>query len=163
MSKLRHILRLHAHRKGTKEISKQTGVARNTVKKYIAKYKELDCSLSEINALDDFALNELFGKSTLKVPTESDRYKKLKSLFPYIDKELKKTGVTLEMMWYEYIVIHPDGYRRSQFGNLYRQWVKRSNPTMHIQHKAGDKMYVDYAGAKLNIVERYVAIFFDRL
>lgn len=153
ISKLRHILRLHAHRKGTKEISKQTGVARNTVKKYIAKYKELGCSINEINALDDFALNELFGKSTLKVPTESDRYKKLKSLFPYIDKELKKTGVTLEMMWYEYIVIHPDGYRRSQFGNLYRQWVKRSNPTMHIQHKAGDKMYVDYAGAKLNIVE----------
>ncbi len=66
MSKLRHILRLHAHRKGTKEISKQTGVARNTVKKYIAKYKELGCSINEINALDDFALNELFGKSTLK-------------------------------------------------------------------------------------------------
>lgn len=45
MSKLRHILRLHAQRKGTNEISKQTGVARNTVKKYIAKYK---CKLPNI-------------------------------------------------------------------------------------------------------------------
>lgn len=153
MSKLRQILRLYTQKKGTKFISKQTGIARNTVKKYISKFNELGCSIIEINSLDDFALNELFGKSTLKIPTETERYRKLKSLFPYIDKEMKKTGVTLEMMWYEYIILHPDGYRRSQFGNLYRQWLKRSNPTMHIQHKAGDKMYVDYAGSKLTIIE----------
>jgi len=153
MSKIRQLLRLYTQKKGTKEISKQTGIARNTVKKYIAKYKELKSSIAEINKLDDFALNELFGKSTLKVPEDPQRYKQLKLLFPYIDKELKKTGVTLEMLWYEYSNIHPDGYRRSQFGHLYRQWVKRSNPSMHIHHKAGDKMYVDYAGAKLQVVE----------
>lgn len=152
MSKLRQILRLHAQGKGTKEIGTLTGIARNTVKKYIAKYKELNSSISEINKLDDFGLNELFGKSVLMVPEETERYRQLKVLFPYIEKELKKTGVTLEMLWYEYFNLHPDGYRRSQFGHLYRQWVKRSNPSMLIHHKAGDKMYVDYAGAKLQII-----------
>jgi transposase len=153
MSKLRQILRLYTQKKGTKEISKQTGIARNTVKKYIAKYNDLKCSIAEIEKLDDFGLNELFGKSIFKIPEDPDRYKQLKSLFPYIDKELKKTGVTLEMLWYEYYNIHPDGYKRSQFGHLYRQWVKRSNPSMHIHHKAGDKMYVDYAGAKLQVID----------
>lgn len=153
MSKIRQILRLYTQKKGTKFISKQTGVARNTIKKYIARHNELNLSISEMDKLDDFGLNELFGKPTIKEPEDPERYKQLKLLFPYIEKELKKTGVTLEMMWYEYYNLYPGGYRRSQFGHLYRQWIKRSIPSMHIQHKAGDKMYVDYAGAKLNVVD----------
>lgn len=153
MSKIRQILRLYTHRKGTKYISSQTGIARNTVKKYISKFKELQVSISEIDDLDDFGLNELFGKSTLKVPEESYRYKQLKSLFPYIEREIKKPGVTMDMLWIEYYNRHLNGYRRSQFGHLYRQWLKRSNPSMHIHHKAGDKMYVDYAGSKLHVTD----------
>ncbi len=153
MSKIRQILRLYTHKKGTKFISKQTGVARNTVKKYIIKFNELKISMSEIDGLDDYGLNELFGKSTLKIPEESYKYKQLKNHFPYVEKELKKPGVTLEMLWFEYVNLYPEGYRRSQFGHLYRQWIKRSNPSMHIHHKAGNKMYVDYAGSKLKIVD----------
>lgn len=153
MSKIRQILRLYTHKKGTKHISRHTGIARNTVKKYINKFVQLKVSFEEINELDDFKLNALFGKQTLPEPVVSDRYKKLLSFFPYLDKEMKKTGVTLDLMWQEYLKLNPDGYRHSQFGHHYRVWLKRSNPSMHIQYKAGDKMLVDYAGAKLSIVD----------
>jgi transposase len=57
------------------------------------------------------------------------------------------------MLWQEYLILNPDGYLHSQFGHHYRIWLKRSNPSMHIQYKAGDKMLVDYAGSKLSIVD----------
>ena len=155
MSKIRQILRLYAHRKGTKHISSQTGIARNTVKKYITKFIKLKVSFEEINELDDFKLNELFGKPSLPEPTISIRHKKILSFFPYMDRELKKTGVTQSMMWREYLQLYPDGFLRAQFSHLYRAWLKRSNPSMHIQYKAGDKMLVDYAGAKLSIVNSF--------
>jgi transposase len=152
MSKIRQILRLYTNRKGTKHISTQTGIARNTVKKYISKFIKLKISFEEINEMDDFKLNELFGKQSTPEPPVSYRYKKVLSFFPYMDKEMKKTGVTQAMMWQEYIELHPEGYLLSQFNHHYRGWLKRSNPSMHIQYKAGDKMLVDYAGAKLPIV-----------
>ncbi|WP_016991251.1 transposase [Flavobacterium sp. ACAM 123] len=55
-------------------------------------------------------------------------------------------------MWEQYITINPDGYRSSQFTHHYKVWSKRVNPVMYINHKAGDKMYVNYAGKTLSIV-----------
>ena len=57
-------------------------------------------------------------------------------------------------MWDEYILLNPDGYRSSQFCYHYKIWGKRVNPVMHMNHKAGDKMYVDYAGKTLSIVDK---------
>jgi len=153
MNKIKQILRLYTQHKGTKYISLQTGIARNTVKKYISKFNKLKIEFELIEALDEAALNELFGKQTLPEPIVSDRYKKLLSFFPYMDREMKKTGVTQAMLWQEYLILNPDGYLHSQFGHHYRIWLKRSNPSMHIQYKAGDKMLVDYAGSKLSIVD----------
>lgn len=123
MSKIRQILRLYTGRKGTKYISIQTGIARNTVKKYISKFIKLKISFEEINEMDDFKLNELFGKQTTPEPHVSYRYKIILSFFPYMDKEMKKTGVTQAMMWQEYIELHPDGYLLSQFNHHYRGWL----------------------------------------
>lgn len=73
--------------------------------------------------------------------------------FPDIDKALKKKGNTLYRLWQEYLKEHPDGFKHTQFNKYYRQWSARTNSTMHIEHKVGDKMYVDYAGEKLQIVD----------
>jgi transposase len=74
-------------------------------------------------------------------------------MFPEIEKALKKKENTREKIWQGYILKHPDGYRLSQFKEYYRRWYMAKNPVMHIEHKAGDKMYVDYAGEKLSIVD----------
>lgn len=154
MNKIRQIIRLYTHAKGKKFISRHTGVARNTVKKYIDVFKELRKTAEEINEMSDQQLNELFGKA----PESKDpnkRYEILRAFFPYVDKELRKTGVTREKLWKEYLEKYPDGYRYTRFCIYYTAWQKRVNPAMHMVHKAGDKMYVDFAGEKLQIVDPY--------
>ncbi|MEE8423299.1 MAG: IS21 family transposase [Thermodesulfobacteriota bacterium] len=68
--------------------------------------------------------------------------------------ELKKTGVTLMILWNEYQKENPDGYSYSQFCYHFQVWRNASKVTMHIEHKVGDKMFVDYAGDKRAIVDR---------
>jgi transposase len=57
------------------------------------------------------------------------------------------------MLWKEYLEKHPDGVKHTQFGEHFNRWRKRSDTTMHIVHKAGDKMYVDYAGDRLECTD----------
>ena len=153
MSKIRDILRLYNQKQGALTISKRTGVARNTVKKYLVKFRSMDLGFEDINRFNDSELNKLFGKN--EGPPAADRRREdLHSFMPHMDKELKRTGVTLELMWNEYIAKYPEGYQRSRFGQLYKIWCKRSNPSMHLQHKAGDKMFLDYAGKKLQVIDQ---------
>ena len=153
MNKLRQILRLYTQQKGKKFISGQTGVSRNTIKKYINVFKQLRMSFQELNALPDHQLNELFGKKadTIEVPVRKEQ---LLSFFPAMDKALSKTGMTREKMWLQYLSEHPDGYRYTQFCISYRQWQKKFTPSMHMVHKAGDKLFVDFAGKKPKLVDK---------
>ena len=57
-------------------------------------------------------------------------------------------------MWQEYYKQHPDGLKSSQFCEHYLRWSKKVNPVMHMNHKAGDKMFVDYAGKTLQILDK---------
>ncbi|MFW8642116.1 hypothetical protein ACOJBO_01900 [Rhizobium beringeri] len=68
--------------------------------------------------------------------------------------ELKKPGVTLLILWEEYRSAHPDGYGYSRFCELFRGFEKRLSPTMRQEHVAGDKVFVDYSGKKVPIVDR---------
>lgn len=154
MSKVRQILRLYTQGKSKLFISEQTATSRNTVKKYLRQFIESRLSFEDINELSDQDLDELFGKESKPLPEPSERYSKLLAFFPYAEKELKRKGVTLELIWKEYLQLHPDGYKHSQFGHHFNTWLKRTSPVMHMQHKAGDKMYVDFAGEKLQIVDK---------
>ena len=152
MSKLRRLLQLYSQGKSKLFISKYLELSRNTVDKYVLRYKLLGLPPKEIDKLTDTDLDKLFF---VQVTDDlSPRHKVLYSFFPYMEKELKKTGVTRQLMWEEYISKHPDGVRRSQFNEHYNRWCKKVNPVMHISHKAGDKTYVDYAGKTLQVVDR---------
>jgi len=75
-------------------------------------------------------------------------------LFPSIDKELKRKGVTRMLLWEEYKSKHPDGVGKSQFLWHFSQWKSRIAPSMRKEHKAGDKLYIDFAGDKLFITDK---------
>jgi transposase len=152
MSKLRQILRLHAQGERKLKISELTGVSRNTLKKYLKIYLRLGLTPQDIDGVSDKELDELFGENLLPEPGE--KYKTLEAIFPTIEKELKRRGITRQILWERYITAHPDGYRLSQFKHHYHQWLKRSKPVMHIEHYAGDKMFIDFAGEKLHIVNK---------
>ncbi len=71
-----------------------------------------------------------------------------------MERELRRVDVTGQCMWEEYIKKYPGGYQSSQFREHYKLWSQKVNPVMHMNHKAGDKMFVDYAGKKLSVVEK---------
>ena len=151
MSKIRKVIHLHHQRRSILFISKYLKVSRNTIKKYLSLYRVLGLKLSDINQKSDLELEQLFSQT--QEASVSPRYKAIHDFFPYMDKELKKTGVTKYSMWEEYYAKHPDGVKSSQFFNYYRRWSKKVNPVMHMTHKVGDKMYIDYAGKTLEIVD----------
>jgi transposase len=70
----------------------------------------------------------------------------------YIHKELKRKSVTLRLLWLEYQKQYPDGLKYSQFCNLYRTWDKTLDVWMRQPHKAGERMFVDYAGQTVPVV-----------
>lgn len=76
--------------------------------------------------------------------------------FFHIHQELKRKGVTLQLLWAEYIEAHGDhGYRYSQFCHRYRQWSARQRRSMRQLHRAGEKVFIDYCGPTVEIVERH--------
>lgn len=152
MSKIRRLLQLYSKGKSKLFISKYLDLSRNTVNKYVTHSFLLNIPVEELLKLDDVELEKLFTERPQQEPSE--RLKELYNFFPYVDKQLKKTGITLYTLWKEYYSKNPDGFKRTQFGEYYRRWSRRSNPVMHINHKAGDKMYVDYAGKTLEVVNK---------
>lgn len=152
MSNIRHILRLHAQNQTQSEIIVQTGIPRKTLKKYINDFKASKLTFSEINQLSDKDLEELFVKPEDLVM--NTRLQTLFDLFPAIDKELKRKGVTRQLLWEEYKKTHPDGVGKSQFSWHFSQWKARVAPTIRKEHKAGDKLFIDFAGDKLSIIDQ---------
>jgi transposase len=152
MSKIRQLLRLHSQGRSLLVIAAQTGISRNTLKKYLKEFTSSGLGFSELDSLSDKELEDLFIKSEEK-PLPS-KLKTLFSLFPAMDKELKRKGVTRLLLWEEYIRAHPDGYGISQFKHYFALWKAQVNPCMRIEHKVGDKLYVDFAGDKLSIIDK---------
>jgi transposase len=152
MKKLKAALRLHFKDRGKRAIAQACGISKNTVKKYIQVYYRLGVSWEELEKLNDKELSTLFVQAAERPP--NDKLEQLYAFFPYVQKELRKTGVTRRLLWEEYRKQHPQGYMQTQFCEHYRRWGKRVSPAMRIEYKAGDKMLVDYAGKKLKIVDR---------
>lgn len=126
-------------------------ISKDVVAQYIIDFKLSGLSYNEIKQLSDDELLEIFEKK--KVLYLKDKYKTLSEKFPYFYKELKKVGVTLQVLWDEYIAENPEGYKYSQFCFHYHVWKKNDERlSMHIDHKAGDKMFVDFTGKKLYLV-----------
>jgi transposase len=152
MSKVRKVITLHHQGNSKVFISKYLSLSRNTVKKYIALYQLLNLGIEDINQKSDTELEELFSSNKTQNP--SPKLQAVYAFFPYMERELKKTGVTKQFMWEEYYKKHPDGLKSSQFCEHYLRWSKKVNPVMHMNHKAGDKLFVDYAGKMLQLVDK---------
>jgi len=74
--------------------------------------------------------------------------------WPQIHQEMKRKSVTLVLLWQEYKAQSPDGFQYSRFSELYRKWRGKLNVSMRQTHVAGEKMFVDYAGPTIPIVDR---------
>ncbi len=152
MRKIKKIFKLYTEGVSKRKISSQLHVSRNTVTKYIDFFKQYKLTYSEIKAMNLEELHLLFHS---KEKQKSERLQTLEQYFPYFDKELKKTGVTLQLLWEEYKERHPDGLMSSQFSYWYLVWRKSVSPVMHFAYEPGDKLFIDYTGQKLTIVDEH--------
>src|SRR4030042_1479277 len=73
--------------------------------------------------------------------------------FPTMVLELKKKGVTLQWLWELYIQERPEGYQYSQYCLHFHRWRQGEEVVMHIDNKAGEEMFVDWAGDKLEVID----------
>ena len=134
-----------------RKIAKALNISRPVVAQYISDFRSCGLTYEKAKTIPDSQLLELLEKRKRK---RSFKYEKLIGEFPRYIEELKKTGVTLMTLWNEYQQENPRGYSYSQFCHHFQVWRNASKLTMHIDHKVGDKMFVDYAGNKLSIVDR---------
>ncbi len=118
MRKVKRIFKLYSIGVSKRQIIKQLGLSRNTVTKYIAFFKRYKLTAYEVDALTLEELHKLF-KSEQR--TKSEQLQTLERYFSYFDKELRKTGVTKQLLWQEYYPKHPDGFQLSQFRYWYRE------------------------------------------
>jgi transposase len=151
MLRLRQILRYFTQGTSKKQISEITGVARNTVKRYIGRFITLKITYEDIMALTDRELECLFIEPHPSLPDV--RFERLQQLLPDIEKKMSRKGMTLIKLWQHYFATHQPAYQYTQFKRYYKFYCKRVKPDMHIEHKAADKLYIDFAGEKLSIVE----------
>ena len=151
MSKVRQIIKLYTQQMGKKKIGERLGMSKQTVKLYIEHFRSLKIPKEELFKLSDFELNKLFHPP--KEMLINDQLKQLYDFFPGMSIQLRRRGMTVAKQFLEYKALNPPSYGETTFYKHYNQWRKKVNPTMHIEHKVGDKMYVDYAGATLPYVD----------
>ena len=152
MKKIREIIRFRETTDmSERKIARALNISRPVVAQYIKDFNASGLTYEQIKDMADSRLLSLFEKQKNR---KCSKYEELSQQFPYVAIELKKTGVTLMTLWNEYQRGHPGGYSYSQFCYHFQVWRSASKVTMHIEHKAGDKMFVDYAGDRLTIVDR---------
>lgn len=154
MSKLKQIIRLHCQGEGLRAISLATGTSRRTVREYIRKFLSLQLTFQDAEHLDDLKLHDLFfpSEKNRNVP-DPNRLDRLQALLPELMKISRQRGMTLQRLWGYYLQKDPFGYSRTRFYLYLRDYGRRCSTTMHLEHKAGEKMFVDYCGNKLSLVD----------
>ena len=149
MRKISDVLRLHAGGLSKRRIAVSLNIGRTAVGDYINRARRAGLGWPLAEDLSDEDLERLLFPPPVAV--SPDR----RSLpdWPVLHRELKRPGVTLSLLWEEYRAVHRDGYGYSRFCELYRAWKGGLAPTMRKSHVAGEKMFVDYAGATLEVID----------
>lgn len=150
MRQLRQMLRLAGDGTSARDIALTLGVARSTIQDNLKRATTAGLTWPLPGELTDDALEDkLFARAGVK----QGMRRRPEPNWADLVVELKKPGVTLLILWEEYRAVHPGGYGYSRFCDLFRGFERRLSPTMRQDHVAGDKVFVDYSGKKIAIVD----------
>jgi transposase len=155
MRQLRQILRLAHDGVSAREIGRMLGVARSTIQDNVKRAEVAGLTWPLPADLIDAVLEErLFAHSGAKPGMR----RRPEADWATLACELKRPGVNLMVLWEEYRELHPGGYGYSRFCDLFREFEARLSPVMRQHHVAGDKIFVDYSGKKIGIVDRQTGV-----
>ncbi len=151
MRKIKEVLRLHYElRLGQRQIARSANLAQSTVHEYLSRAQAAGLSWPLPEGWGDDQL-----EAALFAEQEPPALRVERSPLPdfaYIQQELQRhPHVTLLLLWQEYHQVHPQGYCYSRFCVLYRRWKQKQEVVLRQDHRAGEKMFVDWAGATIPI------------
>ena len=151
MRKIRDVLRLTAAGMSSRQVAASLSIGATTVVDFLARARAVGVSWPLPDDLADAALEtRLYPASAALAET---RARRPLPDWATIHRELKRPGVTLQLVWEEHRAAHPGGYGYSRFCELYRAWEGRLSPTMRQTHVAGERLFVDYAGKTLDVID----------
>jgi len=156
MHQIRQILEHFSRNTSIKKIAELLGMSRNTVKDYRDKFGLTGLSTLQLKQLSDTELSVLI--KNLTSPThflnEDKRLLDFQQRLPYFLDELRKTGVTKQLLWQEYLNDFPDGYRYTRFCHFLALNNLHQNAVMRMAHLPGEELQVDFAGDYLHYFDR---------
>jgi hypothetical protein len=150
MRKIRDVLRLTAAGMSSRNIALSLSIGATTVIDFLQRARSAKMSWPLPEDMTDEALEaRLFPASTALAEIKARRPQ---PDWRTIHRELRRKGVTLQLLWEEHRAAHPNGYGYSRFCEIYRAWEARLSPTMRQTHVAGERLFVDYAGTTLEVI-----------
>ncbi len=155
MRQIRQMLRLARDGVSAREIGRTLGVARSTIQDNLKRASAAGLTWPLAGDLTDAVLEQrLFAHAGVRRGFR----RRVEPDWASLACELKRPGVNLMVLWEEYRAVHPEGYGYSRFCDLFREFERRLSPTMRQDHPAGDKVFVDYSGKKIMIVDRNTGV-----
>jgi transposase len=133
-----------------RQIARSLSISPTTVGEYLRRASAGGLSWPLAGELDDAQLEALLFPS---LPKEIADKRPLPD-WAEVHQELKRKGVTLLLLWQEYKAAHPEGLQYSQFCDRYRDFAGKLDLVMRQHHRSGEKLFVDYAGQRVAVVER---------
>lgn len=151
MSQIKQLLQMHLQGKKVKEVARVLEISKNTVKAYLRKVALSGMSAQSLLELDDPVLEARFHAGN---PAYLDqRFVDFKNRIEGFLKDLPKPGVTKKLLWQEYKSEYPKGYGYTQFCYHLSQHQLARKPSMVLVHQPGEKLFVDFAGKKLQYID----------
>ncbi len=152
MRKIKDVLRLKFEvGLSNRRIAGSCGLSRTAVAEYLSRFEDAGLSWSVAGELDDTLLERKLYPPSVALPA-GERPVPDWSL---VHQELRRKGVTLMLLWHEYKATHPEGFQYSWYCDQYRGWAGKLDVVMRQEHRAGEKLFVDYAGHTAAVVDRH--------
>ncbi len=150
MRKIREILRLRYEvGLSNRQIARSCSMGRTAVADYLRRAAAVGLSWPLPESMDETRLERLLFPPPPLIPTSERPLPE----WPDIHTELRRKGVTLALLWEEYKADHSrDGYQYSRFCDLYREWRGKLDVCMRQDHRAGEKMFIDYCGQTVPVI-----------
>jgi transposase len=150
---IKQVIRLYESGSSIRKISRELGVHRKTVKSYIEGYLKSGKSLNDLDDNETSIIKNL-GLERKEIQREG-RYLILKNFIDNRSKFKKKPGFTIDNFYKDYqSIVGNKGYSRTQFYRILNQIWHSPQGSIRLIHKYGDKLFVDFAGKKLNYIDR---------
>jgi transposase len=150
MRNIREVLRLHLGQGLPQRVIAQSlRLGLGTVNGYVGRARRAKLQWPLPDGLDDDRLEALLFPPLPEVPTDQRPIPD----WGHVHRELRRADVTMALLWEEYRAGAPDGFGYSWFCDLYREWVGRLKPTLRQVHPAGERMFVDFAGRTMEVVD----------